>query len=246
MKYKESDIAKHFIDYFNEMGYEVFPEVPIRYGGVVDFFAVQKPVYIAVEVKTDFNLKVLEQAIRNKEQAHYSYIAVPQSHSNKVMKEMLCKDYGVGLLTASGLNLSKVCYGVNEQVKARLNRKIKPPELHDWMKKSVSGSQNERVTAFGNMVASILHEINNPSFRLRDSNTNIRKAGDPITLEFAFKHCIGSYYKTLTAARSNIYQWCRTGVIKDFYLERGMIYLGNWKDGRGLNTENDQKNNSII
>ena len=228
MPVKESDIAKDFITYFSEMCYDVFPEVHVC-GGIVDFYAYLYPTAIAVEVKTEFNFKVLEQAINNKKHSHYSYIATPFSNSNLNAKMTFCEDYGVGWLALRNKQIrptqTHASDYIDEIIKPKLNRTIAKPKLEDWMKQSVAGSQNDRVTPFQNMVASIVKEINEPRWIMRDKG---RKAGDPITIDYAFEHCMNKYYGSLTAAKRNIYQWCRTGVIKEFRLEKGMIILGSW------------------
>lgn len=196
-KLKESELAKHFIDYYSD-AHEIFCEVPAY--SIIDFVARTGNITIGVEVKTTMNFKVIEQAYNNIAFFNYVYVAVP--HKIHDFSLRICQEFGIGVLF----------YGfgkVIEVVRPKLNRKPFKPKLLDYMKTSVAGSQNDRMTAFKWSIKQIVEVLR-------------RKDGQKIehVLE-AIKH----HWSNNTSARSCIYQWCRKGVITEFRLENGSVYL---------------------
>ena len=200
----EQELAQRFINYFGE--YEIYPEVPAI--GIIDFVAVLGNIRTAVEVKTTFNWKVFEQAHKNRNYAHFSYIAVPHN-KDSYFRERLCKDYGIGLLYYNE-NYRYAEFGIREVVKPKLQRKIVKVKLEDYMKESVAGSQRDRITAFGNTVNSIADYL--------------RRVGKPVTIKRVLED-VNHHYSTNTSAKQCIVNMCATGVIKDFRHERGLLLL---------------------
>lgn len=201
---KESDLALKFIAYFSD-GYDVYKEVPC--GGIIDFVAVCGKVRTSVEVKTSFSFKVIEQALANTHHCHYSYVAVPiESRYKHDFQIKLCEMLGVGVLAINKRG------DVKEVAKAKLHRTVKNYiKLHDWMKESVAGSQSDRMTAFKNTVREITNQLRHQDGQHIDAVLS------------KVKH----HWATLTSAKSCIYQWCRSGVIKEFRLEKGKLYIIN-------------------
>lgn len=191
---KETDLAQHFVNYFS--CYDLYFEVD--YGRCVDIVAMAEKFAIAIEVKTSFNFKVLEQAIENKERFHYSYIAVPMFNDNHFQKQ-LCKDYGIGLLVFFPENSSVRCI-----VSPKLNRKAHAGNiykyLHQYSKDSLPGSKNgegTKMTAFSITVDNLLMAVQ-------------REPGKP------FKYIIEKFnhhYHSDAAAIACIRQWINHGVI---------------------------------
>ena len=71
------------------------------YGEVLGFdvLGIHGPINIIVEMKTSLNFKVIEQALRALNYAHYVYIAVPKRKSNLPhFLSMLLKEKKIGLL----------------------------------------------------------------------------------------------------------------------------------------------------
>jgi len=205
-KESEASIALKFIKYFEDNNYEVYKEVGV-WGNIIDFVAVSGCIKIAVEVKTSLNFKVIEQAYRNLKYFNYSYIAVPLSHNH--FAEKICKDYGIGILylMRGGDRFGSM---ILEDVKPKLNRKRSPVKLCEYMKNSVAGSQNNRITPFRNTITEIVHFL----------ECNGRK--------YDFKKCMDNvqhHYNTISSAKANIYQWCKNGVITEFSVEKGILYL---------------------
>jgi hypothetical protein len=72
----EKDLYPPLKKYFKDQGYKVFAEVPCFYRGV-DFVAVNGDKHIAVEMKTSFNYKVIQQASYGVLAFGNSYVAFP-------------------------------------------------------------------------------------------------------------------------------------------------------------------------
>lgn len=90
---KETFLAQKFADYLS--CYDLYFEVD--YHRCIDIVAIDGKYSIAVEVKTTFNFKVLEQAIYNARNLSFSYIAVPKTKDDMEFQKKLCADYGIGL-----------------------------------------------------------------------------------------------------------------------------------------------------
>lgn len=223
-KFTEADLAEKFITFFSG-GYEVFPEVPVY--GIIDIIAYRAPVIIAIECKMQFGFEVLEQAIKNKTYAHYSYIAIPKPKAYlSSLKRRICKDYGVGVLTykplaaAEGYAYStilrdiaqdeRIAHRIEEVVPPALNRRIVKPNLQEWMKRSVAGSQNDRMTAF--------------KFTVEQIEQYVRRKGGVAKVEQTLKD-IPHHYGSISSAKSSLAGLCRSNVIKTFTIEDGHFKL---------------------
>lgn len=205
----EIELAEKFIAYFG--GYEIYQEVPAL--GIIDFVAVAGNIRTAVEVKTTFNWKVFEQAVRNKNYAHYSYVAVPHN-KDAHFRERLCKDYGIGLLYFSPKpewvkNIEDYNF-ISEAVAPRINRSIAKVKLREYMKDSVAGSQNQRITAFGNTIN---------AFKIF-----LQRNGGKVSIKRVIED-VAHHYGSNTSAKQCIINLCRSGVIKDFNYEDGFLIL---------------------
>lgn len=203
---KETELAQHFVKYLSS--FDLYFEVD--YYRSVDIVAVAENYAAAVEVKTSFNFKVLEQAIENAKHFHYSYIAVPYFW-DKSFQEKLCKDYGIGLLVYE--SSFKV---VRQIVKPKLNRHADLGRLKLRLckrnKQSLPGSKSGDstvITAFGATVDNLTTYVR------RHHNCTLKEAVTKIT----------HHYQTNELARSNLAQWIRCGVIKNIKIEKGILKL---------------------
>ena len=197
---KEAELAKHFIDYFND-GYVVYEEVPAG-GGIIDFVATDGTIQIGCEVKTSFNLKVMEQAWRKKQTFHYTYICVPLKRDYH-FREMMMKQYGIGVLALDGYNR------IFERNRADLNRKATTVKLKEYMKLSSAGSQSDRVTAFGNTVMQIERYLK------RNGESHIKD----------ILKSIDFHYASASTARSSIRKWIKNGVITTIEWDKAILKL---------------------
>lgn len=202
---KETELAQHFVNYFS--CYDLYFEV--NYGRCVDIVAMAEKLAIAIEVKTSFNFKVLEQAIENKERFHYSYIAVPKFKDSAFQKR-LCRDYGVGLLVFDEKYKSVKCI-----ISPKLNRKAwtnkLDKSLHEYCKKSLPGSKSgegTKMTAFSITVDSLLFAVKgNPGKSLK-----------------SIIEMIDHHYSSDKTAVACIRQWLNKGIITCVKLENGKLY----------------------
>lgn len=197
---KETELAEKFINFFDD-NFTIYCEVPAN--GFIDFVVVNGLVTIAVEVKTSLNFNVIEQAYKNINLFHYSYIAVPKPKNLHFGYE-ICRKLGIGVLTYTEEY-------IEEKIKPNFNRKAlyKFVRLEDYMKRSVAGSQNDRITPFKATIENMVKYIKrHPGCLLKDCLENI-----------------DYHWSNITSAKGCVYQWLQKGVIKDFYLDKGKLYL---------------------
>jgi len=200
---KETELAQHFINFFSD--HDVYKEVP--YAGIIDIVAVKANIVTAIEVKCSLNFDVIEQAVKNIGCSNYSYIAVPLPKS-KSFAYHICKNMGIGVLclTTNGRSLRVV-----EVVKPKFNRKMRRLKFEAWMKESVAGSQNERMTAFKNTV--------------RELKTYLERRPDKRALPKDAINGIAHHYGSVTSARTSLLTMIDRGVITDFRFEDGFLVL---------------------
>ena len=200
---KESELAKHFIDYFKP-AYDIYQEVPAG-GGIVDIVATDGHIVIGCEVKTSFGLTVMEQAYKRRQNFHYTYICVPYSKVNWNFRQSIIRRYGIGLLVYS----EDYRYKVREDVDAKINRHAFTPDLKKYMKESVAGSQSERVTAFGNTVNKIRRYLKlHGDSHINDVLENIEY-----------------HYDTMSTAESSIKKWINRGIIVGITWDKAILKL---------------------
>lgn len=199
----EAELAQHFIDYFSD--HEIFKEVPMN--GICDIVARHGNIVTAIEVKKQFSFEVIEQALKKKPCAHYVYVAIPKG-KNYHFRYKLCNMLGIGCLEYSEYNVNY--HGskrytkegelhVTETVRPQLNRRPKLPKLHDWMKRSVAGSQGERMTSFKYFSECFKKE-------LRSYN------GKPVSPKEIYSK-MPKHYNSISSFRSSIVKYCERGII---------------------------------
>lgn len=216
---KESDLAKYFTDYLKSNGYELWFEAKTYNGSITDIVGKMGNVYAGFEVKTSFGLAVLEQAFNNKFVYNYSYVCVPEPKIFSLFTKRLCEQYGIGVLFLKNeivTQINKNSFNVKhwepselilEHIKPKLNRRIVKPELYDYMKESIAGSQSNRITSFGHMV--------------REIKKHIARYPNGISIDNLFTY--QQHYKTLSTFKNCLYQYIRDGVIDEIKLEKGII-----------------------
>jgi hypothetical protein len=199
---KETELAQHFINFFE--GHEIFSEVKAY--SVIDFVAKKDNLTIGVEVKTSLNFKVIEQAYYNKSYFHQVYVAVPFKQRDFSFK--ICKDYGIGILLY--YPKSERAFVAVEPANVEPKQQVK---LHEYNKMSVAGSQHDRMTAFKWTLLKI---------------TEYLKDNDGAKLDTVVKN-VKHHWHTNATALSCLRKYNRNGVLKDFRIEKGKVYL-NEKD----------------
>lgn len=199
---KESELANFFTTYFEKNGYEVFSEV--RAASTIDFVAKKDNITVGVEVKMTLNFAVLGQAYYNRNHFDYIYVAVP--YKKRDFSFEICKHYGFGLLLYHGR------MGVYEAIEPKLNEDPKHKgkvKLKEYHKLSVAGSQNDRMTEYKWTIMLI---------------TNFLKENDGSRLDEVLNK-VPFHWKTKATAMSCIRKYIAKGVIKEFKLEKGKLYL---------------------
>ena len=204
----EGELAAKFVQYFQDMHYDVYKEVEVC-GGRIDIVATDGHIIIGCEVKTTASLKVVEQAWNNRRYCHYSYIAVPYA-TGSVFFNKVCEKFNIGKL---GMNdrwthdIDK--FHVYEEIKPTFNRKIMNKiKLMDFMKESEAGTSNFQ-TPFKQTIKSIVNYASRY----------------PLATYNEVMENIPHHYRTISTAKSSIRNWIKKGIITEFTVENGKIVL---------------------
>ena len=196
---KETELAEKFITFFSGT-YEIYKEVPAACS-IIDFVAKNGSIVIAVEVKTRLSFEVIEQAYHNQYWCHYTYIAVPRTKGYH-FGHQICRDYGIGVLSYSNGR-------IDELVAPKRNRSPIGLNLKEYMKRSVAGSQNNRITPLKVTIERMVAYIRRyPECTLKECLENV---------DF--------HWSNMTSARGSVYQWMQEGIITEFRLNKGKLYL---------------------
>ena len=104
-KIKESDIAKKAMEWLILDGWDVYPEVAPWGAGMprCDLVGVRKlrhaTIIWAIECKTSMSIKVIEQAVKWKQHAHYSSVCIPRpARRGNISGITICETMGIGVL----------------------------------------------------------------------------------------------------------------------------------------------------
>lgn len=221
---KETEVAKYFIEYLSD--YDLYFEIPNLN---VDIVAKSGNILMSFEVKRHLNFKVIEQAVKNYHWFHYSYICVPRS-KDMGFAAKICEHFGIGILVVDITGRRHLAGYVCEYQKPRLNRNAQKLKsyihLPDYSKRSIagaSGSDGTTVTPFKETVENITRYLRRHNGALMTE-----------VYENAATH-----YQSFSAARSCLYQWCRRGVIKDFYIDKSRLYLSETNEIKDNKADNN-------
>lgn len=204
----EAELAIKFIEYFSDQ--DVYQEVPMQ--GICDIVVREGNIITAIEVKQSLNFEVIEQALNNKKYAHYSYVAVPwKKWGYKGIREQILKSLGIGLLTYQEVFSYKnnTKSEIKEVVSPALNRQITKPDLEDWMKRSVAGSQNDRMTAFKHFV-----EVMQRVVAVSPSGLTVNEVWERTP----------RHYSTMSSFKSCMIRYCNQGIITNISYDKGKFY----------------------
>lgn len=208
---KEVELAKDVVKYLEN--YDLYFEVLD-----MDIVAKSGNILTSVEVKTNLNFKVIEQAKRNKSYCHYSYIAIPYA-KNRMFAYSICDNLGIGVLEIEYSKFNNKAY-IRETVRPKVNRvvisKFIKSHLTPEKKENVpgaSGSDGTTITAF-KMTLDRMEEYieRHPGCTFKELFDNI-----------------DHHYYSFTSARGSTYQWINKGVIKSIYVSNGKLYLNDKK-----------------
>lgn len=199
---KETELALRYIKYFEDAGYEIYKEVPRRWGRI-DFVAVHGNIRTAVEVKTSLSMKLLEQAYGASYCCHYTYAAIPYQRFSYFACDV-CRKMGIGLM-----GLMK--YGdIHELVIPEFRRRVQALNLEDYMKESTSGTASgEYMTRFKKTIQDIVKYAKN------HQGCTLKEAmGD-----------VEHHYNSVISGMGSIRTWINKGIITEFRLDNGKIIL---------------------
>lgn len=217
----EADIALKLVEHFE--GFDVYKEVHSPGGGICDIVVKIGHLIICIEVKKTFNVEVIYQAYRHRPHCHLTYVAIPVlKHKRNWQAEELCKVLGIGVFY---FNPERAVYStshrlkryltfsnyvhVNEQITPVYNRPGKAAfRLKEWMKRSVAGSQSERLTDFKVTVEEVTSLLHN-------------KGG--IVPCSQFFETAKYHYSSTKGAKLGLQRMCNAGVIKEFRFHKGYI-----------------------
>jgi len=205
----EVDLGKHIIAYLKKLNYKIYQEVDCGGRGidVVGMNLTDKHI-ITVELKTSFNIKVIEQAYDNRLYSHFSYIAIPSAKysGSRYFAIEVCRDYGIGVI-----EFVKRTGEVRELVAATKNWHPETLTIYeDKDSYSLAGSPDgKRWTPFKQTCVYITKYItDNPG-------CSINKMVDNIDHHYASKY----------SARSAIRNRIKSGVIKNIRISDNKLYI---------------------
>lgn len=204
---KETELAQDVVNFLND--YDLYYEV-----WDVDIIAKMGNILTAVEVKTILNFKVIEQAFKNRNLFNYSYIAVPYAKYRNFQYK-ICEDYGIGVLQLTYSRYNGRLLDVEEIVKPKLNRKayaIKTIKLTLEDKKSIPGASGRDGTTRTAFKITIENMV---SYIKRHPECTLKKCLEDIDFHWA----------NMASAKGCVYARINEGIIKEFRLENGKLYL---------------------
>lgn len=207
VKLNEAEYAKLVVEYYEDLGYEVYKEV--GFGGSsmrADIYCKKGNETIAIEVKSGLNLKVLDQAWKWRPFASKVYIAIPyQKYRYYDIAKQMCEDYGIGILTIYHNKRHNIKDIVIDKLEACINVSPKEPKLYEAQKDSVAGAKGGETC--------IITPFKGTCIQLVDL---IREKG-PMPLKIATS-LIDHHYKNPQSANQNLRKMILWGVIKELEL----------------------------
>lgn len=208
-KIKESDLASVIIKYLEDLGYTSYKEVSLKGAGGnirTDCYLTKEDSNgnivetLALETKTGFTLKVMEQAYRWRNYSNYCYVCIPTpKRKDRTTYQFcinICKLMNIGIFEVNMYsNTVKV---LNAPTIAK-NTKI--PPLYEQQKESVAGNDTSSyITAFKITVMAIEEYM---------------KDKEQEELSVMIKN-IKHHYSTPSSASNTIQKMVNKKVIKNF------------------------------
>jgi len=217
MELKETTLAADIKNWLVQNGWTVYQEV--KFGNNrADLVAVSDPIVWIIECKTSFSLKVLEQAEHWTRYAHLVSVAVPMkkrkwgsySAHRRDFEEIVCKKFGVGLITADYRNGKLIIPDIKDALRPKVNRKtlvkkFRASLVEEQKTLGEAGSCNsDYYTPFRNTLFWLKKYVEkNPGCILGDAIKNI-------------KH----HYHSDYSAISCMMKYMKKGIITDIELRR--------------------------
>lgn len=205
----ESEMAKHVINHYEKLGYEIYKEVSLFGGGSIraDIYCVRGDETIAIETKMGLGLKVIDQSFRWRPYCNQAFICIPYKRKSDIsFAKQVCQDYGIGILyfTKNKFYDSESEYSINVHLDAVKNEQPESFELHEESKNSEAGNnRSEFVTPFKLTCKRIVDYVESKN----------GKAGVKETIR-NIKH----HYKNDNSAENSLKKLVKINVIKDIKL----------------------------
>jgi len=210
---KESDLAIRIIDELESKGYECYKEVLMKGKGGnkrCDCYFVKKKngkiiETIAVEVKLNMNLTVLNQSDLWSNYANLNYICVPSSNK----KTYKLKRFALKICKLLNIGMYEVYSDyIKESYTPEFKDKYTLPPLYEEQKEGIAGSTKEKVfTSFKNTV----NQINDYMID--------KKVCDLDIMLSEIKH----HYKNNSSAKNSIKKHINKNIIEGFTVEGNNI-----------------------
>ena len=203
----EVDLAKSIVAHFSK-DFEVYQEVKACSSRVIDIVVRRGSSLMAIETKVTLNMKLWEQAFKNKKWCGYSYIAIPQNVFNKSLRKMIS---GI----SKGLNIGVIVVdfdgNVSEQFKPVEDIPAQTLKLYDEQKSfALAGSGGvPYFTPFKKTVSEIKKYLGKHG------------KSELVTVMYSIDH----HYKTPQSAISSIRKHVLKGAIKGIVLLEDGKYL---------------------
>lgn len=212
-KMTETDLANIIIDYYKNLGYEVYQEVHNTVNGSnrADIVAVKDGKYTVIETKMNFGLTIVYQAFAWKMYSHFSFICIPSAKkgnsSSRRFGYDICRDYGIGVIE----------YTTKGDIRFVRDSTLNPepilPQLYEKQKEQIAGGKNsDYITPF-KITCSLVREY-------------LEENGNKCTLNSIMEN-INHHYSNNHSAKSSILKMVKMGVLKDirYIKEKRVNYL---------------------
>lgn len=168
----ESELALPVVNWLKQQGWTVYKEVkPRRLEGIADIVAIKDDKIWIIETKLVYGSKVLEQAYRWQNYAHFVSIAVPRSKEKNIVFEFFAQEKGIGIFWVSRMSSDNFYVHLHKSPKVKDNilKEVILESLREEQKDSVAGS------AGGGYITSYKITIN----KIRD----LLKEKGPLTIQ---------------------------------------------------------------
>lgn len=165
----EAKLAKLVVEHFEKLGYTTYKEVSLAGGGTIraDVYCKNDKETIAIEIKMNMGLKIIEQGFKWREHANKVYIVLPSKRINH-FSEQICQDYGIGLLLVTNSG------HFTERVTPSITKEPQEPQLfEEQLLSEASNNKGEFVTPFKITVTKLMDYVGDQKLVLKNVVENI-------------------------------------------------------------------------
>lgn len=207
----ETELAAIVVNWLKAEQWEVFQEVSTSGGGSqrCDIYARRGAVHWAIEVKTSFSLKVIEQALKWKGRANRVSVAVP-NRSKQGFPGIVCERFGIGILYIGPAGHG---YTPIFETRGSFDRNISIPPLHEEQKTYATAGNADSYfyTPFRATCDALRRAVEaSPGLSMKEAMTRI-----------------SHHYSSDATARGSLTQWIDQGKVRGVRIERAgrRVYL---------------------